>query len=272
MRILKGSLVSFFSSGFPSHVRIKAIDVSSPDGENFYSPFSGVIEKVEKIRIGRPNRYAKTDYDVVMYVRSNGRRLKVLHVEPYVEEGTEVKEGEKIGRFLESPYTAGDFRHAHIEGVPIKFPRLKTYRESSVGRIVRVEKDYFDVEILDYSEAGNYYGLGCCGGLLNVSFPYACYGGIIGGWNGNLKFLGFDLGYPHKTKRRNVVLFEGKRGLIRNWETKASFRVLSNEPICGTAFVEVVLGYKTPPMIRVFRKPVFKEGDEIQLNGLGKLY
>ncbi|MBB5254578.1 hypothetical protein [Sulfurisphaera ohwakuensis] len=271
MKILKGSLLSFFSSGFPSHVKIKAIDLSSPDQENFYSPFSGIIEKIEKVKIGRPNKYTKIDYDVVMYINSNGKRIKVLHVEPYLEEGSEIKEGEKIGKFLESPYTAGDFKHAHIEGITFKFPSIKRYISSSVGQVISVEKDYFDVRILDYSEAGNYYGLGCCGGLLNTSFPFGCYGGIIGDWDGSLSFLDFNLGYPYKVKRKNVIMFEGKKGLIRNWEFEASFKVLSNKPICGSSFIEVVLGYNTPPMIRVFRKPIFKEGEEIKLEDLKKM-
>ena len=98
--------------------------MSSPDQENFYSSFSGIVEKIEKVKIGRPNRHAKTDYDVVMYIRTKGRRVKILHVEPYVNEGDEIKEGEKIGVLLETPYTGGDFKHAHIEDVSLRFPKI----------------------------------------------------------------------------------------------------------------------------------------------------
>ena len=52
--------------------------------------------------------------------------------------------------------------------------------------------------------------------------------------------MGFDLGHPYKVKRKNLVMFEGKKGLIRNWEKVASFKVLSNRPVCGRSFVEVV--------------------------------
>ncbi|QGA69279.1 hypothetical protein GFS33_11775 [Sulfolobus sp. E11-6] len=41
MFIKDGSLISYFSSGFPSHVRVKAIDISSPDLKVFYSPVNG---------------------------------------------------------------------------------------------------------------------------------------------------------------------------------------------------------------------------------------
>ena len=270
MKILKGSLLSFFSSGFPSHVRIKAIDLSSPDQEYFYSPFSGIVEKIEKFKIGRPNKFSKIDYDVMMLINVNGKRVKILHVEPFVSQGDEIKEGEKIGKFLESPYTAGDFKHAHIENIRLVFPKIKYYRESTAGRVVNKAESYFDLEVLDYSIAGNFYGLGCCGGLLNTSFPYGCYGGIIGNWDSSLNFLGFSLGFPYKVRRKNLVMFEGKKGIIRNWEKVASFKVLSNKPICGSSFIEVVLGYKTPPRIRVFRKSELKEGDEIELWELRK--
>jgi hypothetical protein len=45
------------------------------------------------------------------------------------------------------------------------------YVESKVGRVVEVGRDYFDVEVLDYASIGRLRGLGCCGGLLNVTFP-----------------------------------------------------------------------------------------------------
>lgn len=271
MRILKGSLLSFFSSGFPSHVRIKAIDLSSPDQTYFYSPFNGYIERIEKFQIGRPNKHAKISYDVMIRINVNGKSIKILHVEPFVEEGDEIKEGKKIGMFLESPYTGGDFRHAHVEGISIKFPKVKLYRKSTLGRIVYKGEEYFDIEVIDYSIAGNLYGVGCCGGLLNTSFPYGCYGGIIGGWDSSLKFLDFGLGFPYVVKRKNLIMFEGKKGIIRNWEEVASFNVLANKPICGFAFVELVLGYQVPPRIRVFRKTELKEGDEISLLDLKKL-
>lgn len=270
MKIYKGSLLSFFSSGFSSHVRVKAIDLSSPDQEHFFSPFSGVIERVEKFRVGRPNKFSKVDYDIVMSINVNGRRVKILHVEPFVNVGDEIREGEKIGRFIESPYTAGDFKHAHIENIKIVFPKVSSYRESRIGRVVNKTDNYLDIEVKDYAIAGNLYGVGCCGGLLNTSYPYGCYGGIIGGWDATLDFLGLKLGFPYRIKRKNVVMFEGKKGIIRNWEMEASFSVLANKPVCDSSFIESVLGYKTPPRIRVFRRLSLKEGDELELVELRK--
>jgi len=66
----EGYLLSFFSSGFASHVRGKAIDIGSVDIDVFYSPVDGVVESVEVVEIGRPNRRAERSYDVVTLIRT----------------------------------------------------------------------------------------------------------------------------------------------------------------------------------------------------------
>ncbi|MEM4042505.1 MAG: peptidoglycan DD-metalloendopeptidase family protein, partial [Saccharolobus sp.] len=117
MYIKDGSLISFFSSGFPNHVRAKAIDISSPDFKTFYSPVKGEVINITKFEIGRPNRFSKINYDYMILIRDDkGRMIKILHVLPLVEKGQYIKEGEVIGEFLETPYTGGDFKHAHVEG------------------------------------------------------------------------------------------------------------------------------------------------------------
>ncbi|MCH4816007.1 MAG: M23 family metallopeptidase [Saccharolobus sp.] len=267
MFVKDGSLISYFSSGFPSHVRVKAIDMSSPDLKLFYSPVKGEIVDVVRFEIGRPNRFSSTNYDYMILIENeNRKRIKILHVLPWVEKGEYVKEGQIIGEFLQTPYTGGDFPHAHIEGITIRFPTISTYRDSKIGIVYKKDKEFFDVIIKDFAEAGKLRGLGCCGGLLNASLPYACYGGIIGGFTGQLSLYGLNLGYL-AVKRRTYLLFEGKKNLLRNWEEDASFKVLANKPICGFAFMEVVLSYNGYPMIRFFLNNInVNEGDEIDIS------
>ncbi|TRM80588.1 hypothetical protein DJ524_07075, partial [Sulfolobus sp. D5] len=129
-------------------------------------------------------------------------------------------------------------------------------------------KDFFDIIIKDFSEAGNLRGLGCCNGLLNASIPYACYGGIIGGYKEPVNLYGISLGRI-VMKRKTYALFEGRNGILRNWEKEASFKVLANKPICGFAFMEIVLSYGGCPMIRFFfNNNEIKEGEEIELSTL----
>ncbi|MFP3218232.1 MAG: hypothetical protein RXQ99_06480 [Acidianus sp.] len=260
-------LLSYFSSGFPSHVKGKALDLSSDDMEYFYSPFYGRIERIEKFVVGRPNRFAEVNYDyLILLRRENGKLIKILHVEPFITVGEEIKKGDKLGKFLINPYTGGDFLHAHIEGLRIKFPKLTKYDERGIGKVVNKCKNYFDVEIITYSAAGNLRGLGCCGGLLNASLPYAGYGGIIGIENvsevkiGNMKF------FIHRIKKRNIVMFEVRKGLIRNWEYSPSFKVLEGKPIYGLPLFEAVLSINSLPRVRFFIKnSKFNEGDEVDV-------
>ncbi|MCG2870654.1 MAG: hypothetical protein L7H12_04140 [Sulfolobales archaeon] len=273
MLIKRGSLLSFFSSGFPAHVRLRAIDLSSPDMMMFYSPVSGEVVSVEEFTVGRPNRHASAPNDYVILLRINGSTVKVLHVKPWVRPGELIEEGKPMGEFVSSPYTAGDFPHAHLEGLSFRFRSVTNYVESKVGRVVEVGRDYFDVEVLDYASIGRLRGLGCCGGLLNVTFPYACYGGIIGGWDGTLEAFGIELGVRAIRVRRNVVLFEGKKGLLRNWESEASFKVLRNEPVCGgRAIFEAVLSYGGRPRVRFFSEYSGRVGDRVELTRLVRHY
>ncbi|TRM75931.1 hypothetical protein DJ528_08925 [Sulfolobus sp. B5] len=269
MFICNKSLISYFTSGFPSHVRVKAIDISSPDFKTFYSPISGEIVDIIKFEIGRPNKFSKINYDYLTLIHDDkGTKIKILHVLPYFQKGDYVKEGDKFGEFLETPYTGGDFPHAHVEGLTIRFPKIKRYRESKVGIVKYKTKDFFDIIIKDFSEAGNLRGLGCCNGLLNASIPYACYGGIIGGYKEPVNLYGISLGRI-VMKRKTYALFEGRNGILRNWEKEASFKVLANKPICGFAFMEIVLSYGGCPMIRFFfNNNEIKEGEEIELSTL----
>lgn len=260
-------LLSYFSSGFPSHVKGKALDLSSDDMEYFYSPFDGSIEKVEKFIVGRPNRFAEVNYDyLILLRRHDGKVIKILHVEPFIGAGDEVKKGEKLGKFLINPYTGGDFPHAHIEGLRIKFPKISKYDERGIGRVINKCEDYFDVEIITYSVAGNLRGLGCCGGLLNASLPYAGYGGIIGVNDvKEVKIGGMEF-FVHKVRRKNVVMFEAKKGLLRNWEYSSTFKVLEGKPIYGLPFFEAVLSINSLPRVRFFIKnSKISEGDEVDV-------
>ncbi|AWR97984.1 hypothetical protein DFR86_10850 [Acidianus sulfidivorans JP7] len=264
MKLLPKSYVSFFSSGFPSHVMIKAMDLGE-GGNVFHSPFSGEIISIRKFKVGRPNRFAKTDFDVQIIIKTkNDRRIKILHINPYKSEGEYVNEGETLGEYISSPYTGGDFPHAHIEGIRLTFPKIKKYTEEAIGKIVAVNKFYFDIELKTFSEAGNLRGLGCCGGLLNASLPYAGYGGIIGTKIvSDLKIPNLGVYYSYRNRRKNLSLFEMRKGLIKNWEYESTFKVMKNEPIGGPALFESILSFKGFPLIRIFRKTERKEGEEI---------
>ncbi|MCH1770063.1 MULTISPECIES: hypothetical protein [Metallosphaera] len=264
MNFPEGSLVSFFTSGFPSHVNASAVDVGFYDKVEFISFFSGVVLSVEKFKVGRPNRFAETDHDFLILVKSNSKILKILHVDPYLEPGEEIKPGEALGKMISSPYTGGDFRHAHIEGLRISFPAVETPEEKAIGNVVTVTENFIDVRLSTYASAGNFTGLGCCGGILNASLPYTGYGGLIG-IERKGKILVGKREYRIARTRRNLSLFEGRRGLIKNWEYDSVFRVMANKPVDGPPLLESILAFRGKPMVRIFGKLDLKEGDEVDV-------
>ncbi|QKQ99226.1 hypothetical protein GWK48_01385 [Metallosphaera tengchongensis] len=263
MNFEPGTLVSFFTSGFSSHVKAKAIDVGYPSSEEFVSFLSGEILSVEKFNVGRPNVFATVNYDYKVILKSKNRYIKILHVEPYLSPGEQVKRGDVLGRLISSPYTGGDFKHAHVEGLPLSFPKVTRYQESGAGVVVNRTESFFDVKLTRYTEAGDIRGLGCCGGILNASLPYAGYGGLIGvEVKGNINLLGKR--YFTKVKK-SVTLIESRRGLLKNWDYGPAFKVMRNEPIDGPPLLESVLSFKGEPMVRLFMKTDAKEGDEIDV-------
>jgi len=263
-----GTPLSLFSSGFSSHVHRKAVDVSSQDMEVFRAPFSGVLLESEKVKIGRPNRYATEDYDVVSFLEVKGKRVKMLHVEPFLSPGQSFRKGDEIGVFISSPYTGGDFPHAHLEGVNIRIPRTSRAIISTKGRVINVREDYLDVEIVDFAVAGKITGLGIGEVIFNASYPFSCYGGLLGRpmrRDSSVLLYGREIGKVATKRGVNVSLFEWRSNVIRRWDYEAAFKVLVNQPICGPPFMEAVLSYGGRPLIRFFLKSDLKEGDEVDL-------
>ncbi|BBG23506.1 hypothetical protein [Sulfuracidifex tepidarius] len=270
LKLKKCTPLSLFSSGFSSHVHGRAVDVSSVDMEVFRAPFSGIFLGSEKVKIGRPNRHAQHDYDVISFIEVEGRKIKMLHVDPFLSPGQGFKEGDEIGSFISSPYTGGDFPHAHLEGVSLRISEVKTKVTSKLGRVMNVRNDSFDVKVIDFASAGKLHGMGIeSGGMLNASYPFSCYGGVIGTSmlkGTSVTMYGTEIGKVASKRGSNVSLFEWKEGAIRRWDYDITFKVLRNEPMCGPPFMESVLSYDGYPLVRFFFRSPFKEGDEVDLS------
>ncbi len=269
LKLSKCTPLSLFSSGFSSHVHRRAVDVSSVDMKVFRAPFSGVFLGSEKVKIGRPNKHAKHDYDVVSFLDVNGVKVKMLHVDPFLSPRQGFKEGDEIGNFISSPYTGGDFPHAHLENVSLRVQRIQRDVVSRKGIVVNVEKDFFDVKVIDFARAGRIHGLGTESGIINVSYPFSCYGGVIGksAPKGSVvNMYGKEIGKVASKRGRNVYLFEWREGAIRRWDYDITFKVLMNEQLCGPPFMESVLSYGGYPFVRFFLNSPFKEGDEVDLS------
>lgn len=114
-------MFSFYNSPYPAHRQSSGVDVY-PDtgfGGMASSPVSGEVTLIRRVRGPRGRGYEASEYDVVTLLRSRespGKVVKLLHVDPTLSIGDEVRAGEKLGRLLRSGYY--DFAtspHVHVE-------------------------------------------------------------------------------------------------------------------------------------------------------------
>jgi hypothetical protein len=117
----RDGLFSFYNSPYPAHRQSTGIDVY-PDagfGGMAPSPVSGEVTLIRRVRSPRGRGYEASEYDVVTLLRSRespGKVVKLLHVDPTLSVGDEVRAGEELGRLLRSGYYGfGTSPHVHVE-------------------------------------------------------------------------------------------------------------------------------------------------------------
>jgi hypothetical protein len=117
----KGGRYSFFNSPFPAHRLFTGLDIYPPIdfGELSPSPVGGEIIEVRKVRSPRSRYFKDPGYDVVILLKSfdnPSRLVKMLHVEPVLGVGEELKPGQELGTLFRSGYYGfGTGPHIHLE-------------------------------------------------------------------------------------------------------------------------------------------------------------
>jgi hypothetical protein len=112
---------AFYNSPYPAHRLSTGIDVypAAGFGDPAPSPVEGEVTLIRKVRAPRGRLFRDHGHDVVTLVRSRenpGRVVKVLHVEPTVEVGTELEPGSELGTLIRSGYFGfGTPPHLHVE-------------------------------------------------------------------------------------------------------------------------------------------------------------
>ena len=114
-------MFSFYNSPYPAHRQSTGIDVY-PDtgfGGMAPSPVSGEVTLIRRVRGPRGRGYEASEYDVVTLLRSRespGKVVKLLHVDPTLSVGDEVRAGEELGSLLSSGYYGfATSPHVHVE-------------------------------------------------------------------------------------------------------------------------------------------------------------
>ena len=114
-------MFSFYNSPYPAHRQSTGIDIY-PDAifEGMApSPVSGEVTLIRRVRSPRGRGYEASEYDVVTLLRSRespGKVVKLLHIDPTISVGDEVRAGEELGRLLRSGYYGFTTSpHVHVE-------------------------------------------------------------------------------------------------------------------------------------------------------------
>jgi hypothetical protein len=114
-------MFSFYNSPYPAHRQSSGVDVYPEAGFGGMapSPVSGEVTLIRRVRSPRGRGYEASEYDVVMLLRSRespGKVVKLLHVDPSLSVGDEVRAGEELGRLLRSGYYGfATSPHVHVE-------------------------------------------------------------------------------------------------------------------------------------------------------------
>jgi len=180
--------ISFLNSPFQAHRELKAVDIfpESRKTEDVRSPISGKIID-HKIHVMRKN--GKKEH--VLIIESGNYYIKILHVEPYISVGEEIKFGQIFGKLYISPY----FRpwtdpHIHLEvrnkndflrargGLKLKIPDCNPMGKTILTNDFEIKESYALRRIIPV-KCGNFYGAGDLG-IIDGGYPHYKYGLLIG--------------------------------------------------------------------------------------------
>jgi len=191
-------MFSFYNSPYPAHRQSTGVDVY-PDagfGGVAPSPVSGEVTFIRRVRSPKGRTFEASEYDVVTLLRSNespDRVVKILHVDPTLSVGDEVRAGEELGRLLRSGYYGfATSPHVHVEVREPSDPLRaqgghRIERLIDVGRVESLEElrgvvtlcsPEFSIVRLDTPSYGLPADVGGVSGVLDGGIPYYGWMGV----------------------------------------------------------------------------------------------
>lgn len=190
-----GAYLSLFNSPYPAHRFGTAVDIYDDNAS-----FPAVKGRIWSILtypspLHRPDASDKEPITIIDL--DNGLVLKILHVQPSLDEGDEVSLGDSLGNPITSGYLCPwSDPHMHVEVRPSEDPlrvrgaeriylsesfiaRLKDLgcSESSVAEVVEVHGSYVLLELKDGLLCGTVNGYSY---IIDGGFPHYGYAALIG--------------------------------------------------------------------------------------------
>jgi len=190
---------AFYNSPYPAHRLSTGIDIypGKEFGEEAGSPVSGRVTLVRKVRAPQARRFRDHGHDTVILLESRenpGRVIKILHIEPRVQEGDVLETGQTLGTLIRSGYFGySTAPHVHLEvrrpGDPLRargglrFERLREIGNvpelgSLEGFVHRSVAEYAEIEIRGASRWGLQCEAGGVPGVLDGGIPYYGWLGV----------------------------------------------------------------------------------------------
>ncbi len=191
-------MFSFYNSPYPAHRQSSGVDVYPEAGFGGMapSPVSGEVTLIRRVRSPRGRNYNASEYDVVTLLRSRespDKVVKLLHVDPTLSVGDEVRAGEELGRLLRSGYYGfATSPHVHVEVREPTDPLRaqgghRMERLKDVGRVDPLEElrgvvtlcsPEFTLVRLDTPSHGLPADVGGVSGVLDGGIPYYGWMGV----------------------------------------------------------------------------------------------
>jgi hypothetical protein len=190
---------AFYNSPYPAHRLSTGIDIypGTGFGDTAGSPISGKVTLVRKVRAPRSRRFRDHGHDTVILLESlenPERTIKILHVEPSVQEGDVLETGQTLGTLIRSGYFGySTAPHIHLE---VRSPEdslrarggLRFARLQEIGNVPelgslegfahRCEEEYAEIEISGASRWGLQSEAGGTPGVLDGGIPYYGWLGV----------------------------------------------------------------------------------------------
>ncbi|MFC7044403.1 hypothetical protein ACFQH6_02360 [Halobacteriaceae archaeon GCM10025711] len=200
---------SLYNSPYTAHDRGAAVDLY-PDNadDDAPSPVAGEVVDVRTVRAPPKPYAAESDHLIVVDVGDHLARM--LHVDPAVEPGDEVAVGDSLGTMVRSgffaPWVAN---HIHLgfrehDTNPVRASGslrldvdvpVEPVPWDGVGTVAETGDTWVLLDAPAHPASGEYFaGIAGSAGVLDGGMPHYDAGGVLGGVDGPVSFLGANLG------------------------------------------------------------------------------
>jgi len=293
LTVPEDSMVSFHNSPYYSHNQGSAVDLYPSNrefGASALSPIDGIVRSIRRFKSPTPKRFETSPFEPLVLIENEDNPailLKILHLNPSVQENELVYVGDHIGTYIRSGYfSRWTDPHIHIEirhrsdpirargGLPIHLLNNNTSKPPAFnqtcgmsGRFSLITDEYALVELNSSLPRLGYYSglaasLGDVHGILDCGIPHYRFGGLhlpsmFGVSSPSiLKIDGNTIGRASRTIHTSVV-FETFRTRIK----------VNGIPILGLSLGLQIRDSRTIKMIPIDPSSFpFVEGDNAEIS------